>query len=161
MTVCKVVTRHGLFNRNRNKTNESSIETGSPGHGYRDNDGCHGLFDVQRIAIIPAGWIVLVFAKAFPPGNGTGLGTATDLWPGLGLPSVCHAVWDGIDYPLYGFGEKIGALGIEQTHIYGPEVGILGIGLNFLFATVLWYWITRFGTKSVVSQPITAGSERC
>ena len=75
------------------------------------------------------------------------------------VPSVCHAVWNGIDYPLYGFGEKIGALGIEQTHIYGPEVGMLGIGLNFLFATVLWYWITRFGAKSVVSQPITAGSE--
>ena len=39
------------------------------------------------------------------------------------VPSVCHAVWNGIDYPLYGFGEKVGALGIEQTHIYGPEVG--------------------------------------
>lgn len=25
------------------------------------------------------------------------------------VPSVCHAVWNGIDYPLYGFGEKIGA----------------------------------------------------
>ncbi len=55
------------------------------------------------------------------------------------VASVCHAVWNGIDYPLYGFGEKVGALGIEQTHIYGPEVGFLGIALNFIFVVVLWY----------------------
>jgi len=52
--------------------------------------------------------------------------------------SLCHAVWNGIDYPLFGFGEKTGALGIQQTHIYGPEVGILGIGLNLLFFAYLW-----------------------
>ena len=66
------------------------------------------------------------------------------------VPSVCHAVWNGIDYPLYGFGEKIGALGIEQTHIYGPEVGVLGLVLNILFAAGLWYWITKSGTGTVL-----------
>ncbi len=55
------------------------------------------------------------------------------------VPSVCHAVWNGSDYPLYGFGEKIGALGIEQTHIYGPEVGMLGLGLNLIFAVAMWF----------------------
>ena len=59
------------------------------------------------------------------------------------VPSVCHAVWNGIDYPLFGFGEKVGALGIEQTHIFGPEVGVLGIGLNLAFAGVLWIWIRK------------------
>ncbi len=59
------------------------------------------------------------------------------------VPSVCHAVWNGIDYPLYGFGEKGGALGIEQTHIYGPEVGMLGLGLNLIFAAALWFWVTK------------------
>ena len=54
------------------------------------------------------------------------------------VPSVCHAVWNGLDYPLYGFGERAGALGIEQTHIFGPEVGIVGIGLNLLFIAILW-----------------------
>lgn len=54
------------------------------------------------------------------------------------VPSVCHAVWNGIDYPLYGFGEKVGALGIEQTHIYGPEVGIVGVGLNLVCAFALY-----------------------
>ena len=53
-------------------------------------------------------------------------------------PSLCHAVWNGLDYPLFGFGEKVGALGIQQTHIYGPEVGILGFGLNLVFLAYLW-----------------------
>ena len=56
------------------------------------------------------------------------------------VPSVCHAVWNGIDYPLYGFGEKVGAFGIEATHLYGPEVGVLGIVLNSMFAASLWFW---------------------
>ena len=58
-------------------------------------------------------------------------------------PSICHSVWNGIDSPLFGFGEKVGALGSEQTHIYGPEVGVLDVGLNFIFAVALWFWITR------------------
>lgn len=52
--------------------------------------------------------------------------------------SLCHAVWNGLDYPLFGFGEKVGALGIQQTHIFGPEVGFLGIGLNLAFFAWLW-----------------------
>ena len=59
------------------------------------------------------------------------------------VPSVCHAVWNGLDYPLYGFGEKVGALGIEQTHIYGPEVGWLGMVLNVIFATALYLLVCR------------------
>lgn len=61
------------------------------------------------------------------------------------VPSVCHAVWNSIDYPLFGFGEKVGALGITQTHIFGPEVGLLGIGFNLLFVVVLWAWWKRSG----------------
>ncbi len=59
------------------------------------------------------------------------------------VASVCHAVWNGIDYPLYGFGEKVGALGIEQTHIYGPEVGVLGVGLNLVFVIALYFYIRK------------------
>ena len=59
------------------------------------------------------------------------------------VPSVCHALWNGVNYPLYGFGEKVGALGIQQTHIYGPEVGMLGILLNLIFICGLWFWINR------------------
>lgn len=120
-----------------------------------------GYSTFSALPLFPLAGLFWFLQKLSREEMGLAWGTATDLWPGPGLPSVCHAVWNGIDYPLYGFGEKIGALGIEETHIYGPEVGMLGIGLNFLFATVLWYWTTRFDTKSVVSQPITAGSERC
>ena len=63
-------------------------------------------------------------------------------------PSICHTVWNGIDYPLYGFGEKVGALGIDATHIYGPEVGVLGIGVNLIFATLLWLWICKSSTQT-------------
>ncbi len=59
-------------------------------------------------------------------------------------PSLCHAVWNGVDYPLFGFGEEVGALGIRETQIYGPEVGILGIGLNLVFFACLW---RRFVTQ--------------
>ena len=54
------------------------------------------------------------------------------------VPAVCHALWNGLDYPLYGFGEKSGALGIEQTHLFGPEVGLVGILLNALFVLLIW-----------------------
>lgn len=59
------------------------------------------------------------------------------------VASVSHALWNGIDYPLFGFGEKVGALGIQQTHIYGPEVGLLGIVFNALFALALYQLIKR------------------
>jgi membrane protease YdiL (CAAX protease family) len=54
------------------------------------------------------------------------------------VPAVSHAVWNGIDYPLFGFGEKVGALGITETQLYGPEVGLLGIVLGTAFLTVIW-----------------------
>ena len=60
------------------------------------------------------------------------------------MPSVCHALWNGFDYPLFGFSEKAGALGIQQTHLFGPEVGVLGIVFNATFAAVLWrYYVSR------------------
>lgn len=56
------------------------------------------------------------------------------------VASVCHAVWNAFAYALYGFGEKVGALGIESTHIWGPEVGILGLVVNSIAVLVLWFW---------------------
>jgi membrane protease YdiL (CAAX protease family) len=54
------------------------------------------------------------------------------------VPAVSHAVWNGIDYPLFGFGEKVGALGITDTHWFGPEVGLAGIVLGLAFLTLVW-----------------------
>jgi membrane protease YdiL (CAAX protease family) len=39
------------------------------------------------------------------------------------VASVSHGVWNGINYALFAFGTKVGALGVTQTSIYGPEVG--------------------------------------
>ena len=54
------------------------------------------------------------------------------------VASVSHGVWNGGAYVFFGYGTKIGALGIDDTAIYGPEVGILGLALNLIFAGVLW-----------------------
>ena len=54
------------------------------------------------------------------------------------VASVSHGVWNGLAYALFGFGEKTGALGIQDTWLFGPEVGLLGIALNLLFAIGFW-----------------------
>ena len=59
------------------------------------------------------------------------------------VPSVSHAFWNGLNYPLFGFGENTGALGIQQTQIFGPEVGWLGIVVKLLFAVALYTGFCR------------------
>src|SRR4030095_13669997 len=59
----------------------------------------------------------------------------------LVVSSVSHGVWHGITYVFFGFGTKVGALGIKETALYGPEVGVLGLALNVLFVAVLWWWL--------------------
>ncbi len=54
------------------------------------------------------------------------------------VPALCHAVWNAFAYVLFGFGEKIGVLGVTNTFLLGPEVGYLGIVLNGFF--FLWLW---------------------
>lgn len=56
------------------------------------------------------------------------------------VASVSHGLWNGIAYSFFGFGTRIGALGIKETAIYGPEVGVLGLALNLLFVVALWRW---------------------
>jgi len=58
----------------------------------------------------------------------------------LVVSSVSHGVWNALAYVLFGFGSNIGALGISNTAIYGPEVGVLGLVLNLAVATLLWRW---------------------
>ena len=53
------------------------------------------------------------------------------------VSSLSHAVWNGLDYVLFGFGTRTGALGIANTEFYGPEVGVLGLGLNVAFLLIL------------------------
>jgi len=55
------------------------------------------------------------------------------------VASLSHGLWNGLDYVFFGFGTRIGALGIRNTALYGPEVGILGLGLNIVFLVALWW----------------------
>jgi len=56
------------------------------------------------------------------------------------VSSVSHGAWNGGAYVFFGFGTKLGALGVRETAIYGPEVGVLGLALNVAFAAALWQW---------------------
>jgi membrane protease YdiL (CAAX protease family) len=60
------------------------------------------------------------------------------------VASVSHGLWNGLDYVLFGFGTKLGVLGIANTAVFGPEVGILGLVVNLVFAAALWLvWRAR------------------
>jgi uncharacterized protein len=63
----------------------------------------------------------------------------------LVVTSVSHGVWNGLAYVLFGFGAHSGALGISNTALYGPEVGVLGFLLNLTVAVGLWVWCGREG----------------
>ncbi len=76
--------------------------------------------------------------------NAAVMGTIWGLLRGISgsvlVASLAHGLWNGAAYVFFGFGTRAGALGIENTALYGPEVGILGLGLNVLFAAALWRW---------------------
>ena len=59
------------------------------------------------------------------------------------VTSLAHGVWNGLAYVLFGFGTKVGALGIQNTALFGPEIGWAGLVLNALFAAALWQWYRR------------------
>jgi membrane protease YdiL (CAAX protease family) len=63
----------------------------------------------------------------------------------LVVASVSHGVWNGLAYVLFGFGSHAGALGISNTAVYGPEIGVLGLLLNLAVAAALWLWCKRAG----------------
>jgi membrane protease YdiL (CAAX protease family) len=56
------------------------------------------------------------------------------------VASLSHGLWNGVAYVFFGFGIKVGALGITNTAMFGPEIGIVGLVSNLIFAVVLWRW---------------------
>jgi membrane protease YdiL (CAAX protease family) len=65
------------------------------------------------------------------------------------VSSVSHGLWNGGAYVFFGFGTKAGALGVQETALYGPEVGVLGLVLNLVFAAGLWQWWKMHGSNAV------------
>jgi membrane protease YdiL (CAAX protease family) len=56
------------------------------------------------------------------------------------VASLSHGLWNGIAYVFFGFGTRVGALGITNTTMFGPEIGVLGLLFNLVFAVLLWRW---------------------
>lgn len=64
------------------------------------------------------------------------------------VTSVSHGIWNGLAYTLFAFGEETGALGIENTALFGPEVGVLGLLWNALaLAALALLWRRRAGAR--------------
>jgi membrane protease YdiL (CAAX protease family) len=59
------------------------------------------------------------------------------------VTSVSHGVWNGLVYTLFGVGSTLGVLGIHNTAVFGPEVGLVGLALNLVFAAALWFTYSR------------------
>lgn len=68
------------------------------------------------------------------------------------VASLGHGLWNGATYALFGFGTKIGALGIRNTAFFGAESGVLGLLLNVVFAAALWRWAAQ-GEGSAAARP--------
>ena len=65
-------------------------------------------------------------------------------WSGsILVTSVSHGVWNAFTYVLFGVGSAAGVLGIHNTAVFGPEVGLVGLGVNLAFAAVLWFGFGR------------------
>jgi len=76
------------------------------------------------------------------------------------VSSISHAVWNGIDYALFGFGTHAGALHLSDSGMYGPENGVVGLALNLLFAAVLGWSYSRLSVagednRCLPQQPTT------
>jgi len=46
------------------------------------------------------------------------------------VSSAGHGLWNGLTYVLFGVGSGVGALGVKDAGMFGPEVGLLGACLN-------------------------------
>jgi len=53
-------------------------------------------------------------------------------------PSIAHALWNALSYTLFGMGEKAGVLNIASRKIFDPEIGLLGLLLNFFAVILFW-----------------------
>jgi membrane protease YdiL (CAAX protease family) len=59
------------------------------------------------------------------------------------VPTLAHAVWNSLAYPLFGDGDAKGALGVADFGLFDPERGLAGIALNLAVAALLALWARR------------------
>ena len=97
---------------------------------------------------LPAPQIPVFLANAALLGAAWGL--LRSLSGSLVVASVSHGVWNGLAYALFGFGDRVGAVGIADTAIYGAEAGVLGLALNAAVVLALLAWHRRRADASPV-----------
>lgn len=74
-------------------------------------------------------------------------------WSGsIVVTSVSHGVWNSFAYVLFGVGPTLGALGIHNTAVFGPEIGLVGLGINLAAAAVLWVVYRR--SRAIALTPV-------
>ncbi len=61
------------------------------------------------------------------------------------VPGTAHAIWNGLAYTLFGFGERGGVLSISNIPLFDPERGVLGVIVNTTIVFILWRWAKRNG----------------
>jgi hypothetical protein len=71
------------------------------------------------------------------------------------VTSVSHGVWNGLTYVLFGTGNIPGSLGIQNVGVFGPEIGVVGLALNLLFAAFLWLGCSRGRANWAVALTLT------
>jgi membrane protease YdiL (CAAX protease family) len=59
------------------------------------------------------------------------------------VSSVSHGLWNGAAYAFFGEGPKSGPLGLPNTIVFGPEIGVIGLAANVLFFFALYFWYFR------------------
>jgi membrane protease YdiL (CAAX protease family) len=60
--------------------------------------------------------------------------------------AVTHGIWNAAVYELFNNGAELGALGIQNISIFGPEAGVLALVLNLGYTLGLWLWYRRAGS---------------
>jgi membrane protease YdiL (CAAX protease family) len=68
------------------------------------------------------------------------------------VSSAGHGLWNGLTYVLFGVGSGVGALGIKDAGMFGPEVGSLGVCLNATALVLLCILLRKrlFGHSSAL-----------
>ena|GEM_PF-3314287 len=70
-------------------------------------------------------------------------------------PSICHGVWNALDYTLFGFGATRGVFPGQSRIIFDPDEGIVGT-MVLLAACILW--IRMKGGSLRGKQTVTDGA---
>jgi len=70
-------------------------------------------------------------------------------------PALGHALWNALQYILFGFAAQTGVLSLSSTGLWDPERGLSGLFLNGLFAWAVWVrWGRTGGFSRQHQQPL-------